>query len=264
MKQYGLLGFPLMHSFSGSYFNEKFRIEGIDAIYQNFSTPNLDLFPRLIENNPLLSGLNVTIPYKQAVISYLDSLDPEAEAIGAVNVIKINRDSNGKLHLTGYNSDLTGFRESIRPLIDNLRNSIKENSGGVLNANKTLKALILGTGGVSKAIEYGLEQLGIETMEVSRKPAPGLFTYNQLNEDIYKDYTIIVNATPLGTVPEIDTCPPIHYESLTPNHLLFDVVYNPEKTLFLKKGEQRGATIKNGLEMLHLQAEAAWKIWNQE
>jgi shikimate dehydrogenase len=263
MKQYGLLGFPLVHSFSCSYFTEKFRIEDIDATYQNFSTPNLNLFPRLIEDNLLLSGLNVTIPYKQAIISYLDSLDPEAESIGAVNVIKIIRDSNGKPHLTGYNSDLTGFRESIRPFIDNLHNRIKKN-GHELNANKTLKALILGTGGVSKAIKYGLEQLGIETMLVSRTPAPGLFTYNQLNEHTYKDYTIIVNATPLGTTPKIDTCPPIHYESITPDHLLFDVVYNPEKTLFLKKGERRGATIKNGLEMLHLQAETSWKIWNQE
>ena len=262
MKQYGLLGFPLMHSFSCSYFTEKFRIEDIDATYQNFSTPNLDFFFRLIEENPLLSGLNVTIPYKQAVIPYLDSLDSEAEAIGAVNVIKINRDNNGKPHLTGYNSDLIGFRESIRPFIENLRNRIKGKNGDAPNANKALKALILGTGGVSKAIEYGLEQLGVETMQVSRTPAPGLFTYNQLNEDIYKDYAIIVNATPLGTMPEIDICPPIHYESITQDHVLFDVVYNPEKTLFLKKGEQRGATIKNGLEMLQLQAEAAWKIWN--
>jgi len=264
MKQYGLLGFPLIHLFSCNYFTEKFKMEAIDALYQNFSTPNIDLFPRLINDNPLLYGLNVTIPYKQAVIPYLDSLDPEAEAIGAVNVIKINHDRNGKPHLTGYNSDLTGFRESIRPFIDNLRNRIKGKNGDELNANKTLKALILGTGGVSKAIEYGLEQLDIETMQVSRTQASGLFTYNQLNEDIYKDYAIIVNATPLGTMPEIDTCPPIHYESITPDHLLFDVVYNPDKTLFLKKGEQRGATIKNGLEMLHLQAEAAWKIWNQE
>lgn len=254
MRQYGLLGYPLSHSFSRAYFNEKFKKEGLDASYQNFAIPSIKELPRIISDNPQLVGLNVTIPYKQTVLSYMDSLDSEAEAIGAVNVIRIIRDENGSTRLIGYNSDIVGFRESIRPYVETIRN--KRVTGIVM------KALILGTGGVSKAIEYGLNQLGVETFFVSRNPSPGRLNYKRLNESNYNEYSIIVNATPLGMTPDIDTCPPLNYEFLGPDHLLFDAVYNPEKTLFLKKGEEQGATIKNGLEMLYLQADAAWKIWN--
>jgi shikimate dehydrogenase len=254
MKQYGLLGYPLSHSFSRAYFNEKFKVEGIDASYQNFAIPSIKELPRLISDNPQLVGLNVTIPYKQTVLSYLDCLDSEAEAIGAINVIRIKRNENGDTRLIGYNSDIVGFRESIRPYVETIRNKI--------DASIVIKALILGTGGVSKAIERGLKQLGVETIFVSRHPSPGRLDYYKLNERNYNEYSIIVNATPLGMIPDVDTCPPLIYESIGPDHLLFDAVYNPEKTLFLKKGEEQGATIKNGLEMLYLQADAAWKIWN--
>jgi shikimate dehydrogenase len=249
MKKYGLLGFPLSHSFSKGYFMEKFRKESIDAIYENFALPSITEFPSLIHSTPLLAGLNVTIPYKQAVMPYLDALTPEAEAIGAVNVIRMEHSSDGKAYLTGYNSDLVGFRESIRPLVS------------ALGAG-SLKALVLGTGGASKAILYALKQLGIETVLVSRKPAPGQITYDDLTAAHYKEFRILVNTTPLGMSPNVDTCPPIDYSQLGSKHLLFDAIYNPDKTLFLQKGETQGARIKNGLEMLHLQAEAAWEIWN--
>jgi len=167
--------------------------------------------------------------------------------------------------LYGCNTDLIGFRESIRPYVESIRNNIMAKSGDISkDTNRTIKALILGTGGVSKAIEYGLKQLSVETIFVSRTPSPGRLTYYQLNESNYNEYSIIVNATPLGMTPDVDTCPPIAYDAIGPDHLLFDAVYNPEKTLFLKKGEEQGATIKNGLEMLYLQAEAAWEIWNSE
>jgi len=241
MKKFGLLGFPLSHSFSKGYFMEKFRKESIDAVYENFALPSITEFPALILSAPLLAGLNVTIPYKQAVMPYLDALTPEAEAIGAVNV--------PETRLIGYNSDVIGFRESIRPLVS------------ALGAG-SLKALVLGTGGASKAILYALKQLGIETLLVSRKPAPGQITYDDLTAAHYKEFRMIVNTTPLGMSPNVATCPPLNYSLLGEGHLLFDAVYNPDKTLFLQKGQARGATIKNGLEMLHLQAEAAWEIWN--
>jgi len=247
MKKFGLLGFPLSHSFSKGYFMEKFRKESIDAVYENFALPSITEFPALILSAPLLAGLNVTIPYKQAVMPYLDALTPEAEAIGAVNVIRIER--LPETRLIGYNSDVIGFRESIRPLVS------------ALGAG-SLKALVLGTGGASKAILYALKQLGIETLLVSRKPAPGQITYDDLTAAHYKEFRMIVNTTPLGMSPNVDTCPPIDYAQLGSEHLLFDVVYNPDTTLFLQKGETQGARIKNGLEMLHLQAEAAWDIWN--
>ena len=247
MKKYGLLGYPLSHSFSKGYFTEKFRKESIDAVYENFALPSITEFPSLILSEPLLAGLNVTIPYKQAVIPYLDALTPEAEAIGAVNVIRVERSSETRL--IGYNSDVIGFRESICPLVL------------ALGAGP-LKALVLGTGGASKAILYALKQLGIETLLVSRKPAPGQITYDDLTAAHYKEFRMIVNTTPLGMSPNVDTCPPIDYAQLGSEHLLFDVVYNPDTTLFLQKGETQGARIKNGLEMLHLQAEAAWDIWN--
>jgi len=261
MRQYGLLGYPLSHSFSSGYFTEKFYSEGIFAVYENFPLPVIEQFPQLIKFKSQLVGLNVTIPYKQTIIPYLDELDPEAAEIGAVNVILIERIKNKKPRLVGYNSDIIGFRESIRPFVEALRIPNKKTPSENIS-NLPLKALILGTGGASKAINYGLNQLGVETLFVSRNPTPGQVTYQDLDKKYYEDYRIIVNTTPLGMYPQVETCPPIDYSALNSRHLLFDAVYNPEKTLFLKKGEERGATIKNGLEMLHLQAEAAWKIWN--
>jgi shikimate dehydrogenase len=261
MKTYGLLGYPLSHSFSQGYFTDKFSKEGVAAVYENFSLPDIALFPDLINSLPQLAGMNVTIPYKQAVMPYLDALDPEAQAIGAINVIRVERSGNARPRLVGFNSDLVGFRESIRPYIEKIRQERSAVSGLVVKA--PLKALILGTGGASKAIAYGLRQLGVETLFVSRTPEAGRITYADLNKTHYQDYPVIVNTTPLGMSPNIDTCPPLDYTSLGPDHLLFDAVYNPEKTVFLRKGEEQGATIKNGLEMLHLQAEAAWKIWSR-
>lgn len=247
MKQYGLLGYPLSHSFSKGYFTDKFRKENIDAVYENFALPSIEELPELIAYSPFLAGLNVTIPYKQAVIAYLDALDPLAEAVGAVNVVRILQEPEQRL--IGYNTDVVGFRESIRPLVEAM-------------AERSPRALVLGTGGASKAIVFGLKQLGVESVLVSRKPAPGLLSYEELTPGMYETFRIIVNTTPLGMSPKTDTCPPLDYDLLGPRHLLFDAVYNPEKTLFLQRGEARGSTVKNGLEMLHLQAEAAWNIWN--
>jgi shikimate dehydrogenase len=250
MKQYGLLGYPLSHSFSKGYFTEKFSKEGIDAVYNNFSIPSIEDFPELIKAHPDLVGLNVTIPYKQAVIPFLNELNFEAREMGAVNVIRVERDLAGAVRLVGYNSDLVGFRESIRPYIT------------AMGPGKW-KALVLGTGGASKAIVYGLKQLGVDVQSVSRTPGANCITYHDLTARHYRSYQIVVNTTPLGMSPHYETYPPLDYSSLDSGHLLFDAVYNPEKTLFLQKGEEQGATIKNGLEMLHLQAEAAWKIWTQ-
>lgn len=264
MRQYGLIGYPLSHSFSQEYFTEKFNREGIDAIYENFALPTIELFPDLISENAKLVGLNVTIPYKQKVIPYLDALDREAQAIGAVNVIRIERNENVKPRLIGFNSDFLGFLESIRPYVEAMRLSLKESASNLKESGESnvLKALILGTGGASKAIKYGLNQLGVETLFVSRTGGYGRITYQDLSSSIYEEYRIIVNTTPLGMFPAVAGYPPLNYQNIGPKHLLFDLVYNPEKTLFLQKGEEQGATIKNGLEMLHLQAIASWKIWN--
>lgn len=246
MQKYGLIGYPLRHSFSISYFNEKFKSEDIDAEYINFEIPAITELPKIITENPDLRGLNVTIPYKEQVISYLDELDKEAVAIGAVNVIKIIRQKgNYKLH--GYNSDVTGFTQSIEPLLENHHR----------------KALILGTGGASKAVYYGLKNLRVESKFVSRTPHAGMLTYSELTQEIINKYTVIINCTPLGMYPNVDSCPDIPYEYLTPNHLLYDLLYNPDITLFMKKGARQGATVKNGLEMLLLQAFASWEIWNK-
>jgi shikimate dehydrogenase len=263
MRQFGLLGYPLSHSFSRGYFTEKFRREDINAVYDNFALSSIEQFPGLIAENPQLEGLNVTIPYKQAVIQYLDAIDREAEVIGAVNTIRIEHSGSGKPRLIGYNSDLVGFRESIRPYVESLRNSMQIQLADKIVQTDRLKALILGTGGASRAIEYGLKQLEIETLFVSRTPDAGRITYENLARSYYEEYRIIVNTTPLGMYPNVNTCPPLDYNSIGNHHLLFDAVYNPEKTLFLEKGEKQGAVIKNGLEMLHLQAEASWNIWNR-
>lgn len=252
MKKYGLIGYPLSHSFSAEFFKEKFKRESIDSVYENHPISSIEEFPELIKSIPELEGLNVTIPYKQAVISYLDEMDSEAAAVGAVNVIKINH-RDGTVKLKGYNSDLYGFRESIRPYIL----KIKEITG-----KDKLKALILGTGGASKAVSYGLKQLGIEAVFVSRNKKNNVYTYEELTPEVIKGHNVIVNTTPLGMSPSVDTCPNINYKNIGIGHLLFDAVYNPEKTLFLKNGEAAGALIKNGLDMLHLQAMKAWEIWN--
>ena len=242
MDTYGLIGYPLGHSFSRKFFTEKFEKEGIDAQYLNFEIPSIEEFPNTIKNNPTLKGLNVTIPYKQQVMQYLDDISEEAKAIGAVNVVKV-----GKEGLTGYNSDVIGFVNSIKPLLKSHHK----------------KALILGTGGASKAIRYGLEEkLGIETLFVSRKAHEGIITYKDVTADMLQEYEVIVNCSPVGMFPHANECPSLPYEAMNAAHLLYDLVYNPEETLFMKKGAARGATVKNGLEMLHLQALASWDFWN--
>ena len=240
MKHFGLIGRTLGHSFSQRYFTEKFRQEGIDAEYHNYEIPDASGVSPLIESVPNLVWLNVTIPYKRDVIPLLSSLSDEARAIGAVNVIRI-RD------MRGFNTDVVGFRESLRPL---------------LQPHHT-RALVLGTGGASLAVKHGLHQLGIETQSVSRTRTRDTITYSDLDAEVMKSHTIIVNCTPLGTFPNVDECPDIPYHMLTPRHLLFDLVYNPAETLFLRCGREQGATVKNGYEMLLLQAEAAWRIWNE-
>ena len=240
MRSFGLIGRTLGHSFSQRYFTEKFRREGIDAQYRNYEMPDVSGVRPLIESVPDLCGLNVTIPYKRDVIPLLSSLSHEAHDIGAVNVVRI-RD------MRGFNTDVVGFRESLRPL---------------LQPHHT-RALVLGTGGASAAVKHGLHQLGIATQSVSRTPTVDTITYTDLDAEMMKRHTVIVNCTPLGTYPDTHACPDIPYHMLTPRHLLFDLVYNPSETLFLRRGREQGATITNGYQMLILQAEAAWKIWNE-
>ena len=246
MKKFGLIGYPLGHSFSKNFFNEKFHSEDIDAEYVNFEIPSISEFPTVLLTNPELIGLNVTIPYKEQIIPYLDELDADAAAIGAVNVIKIIR-QKGKTKLIGYNSDIIGFTQSIEPLLE----------------TQHKKALILGTGGSSKAIYHGLKKLGIDAKFVSRTPQDGMFTYEDLTPEVMDEYKVIVNCTPVGMYPRADEYPNIPYEYLTPNHLLYDLLYNPDTTLFMKKGADKGAVTKNGLEMLLLQAFASWDIWEK-
>lgn len=244
MRNFGLIGFPLIHSFSKRYFTEKFEREAIDARYDLFELKNLDEFPALIQQ-VVLNGLNVTIPYKEKVITYLDELDETAAQIGAVNVIRFIRNGN-VLKLKGYNSDAIGFEKSIAPVLNDFHHY----------------ALILGTGGASKAIDYVLKKLGLETLLVSRNLTTTGLTYSQLNQNILSKYTVIINATPVGTFPHSGECPDIPYEFLTSEHLLYDVVYNPSETLFLKNGKEHGAQTLNGEGMLIGQAIAAWEIWN--
>ncbi len=240
-KIYGLLGRNIGYSFSRGYFSEKFEKESLDCEYNNFDLPKIEDLKEVI-NNSNIKGLNVTIPYKEEVISYLDNLDPIAKEIGAVNVIKF--ENNQKL--TGYNSDYYGFTESLKPFL-----------------NKTIeKALILGTGGASKAIAYALEQLGIHYTFVSRNPDFNELSYEDLDKDSINSYKLIINCTPLGTHPNTENYPDIPYEYITKNHVLYDLIYNPDQTTFMKKGAQQGAKVSNGLQMLILQAEKAWEIWN--
>ncbi|WP_294722393.1 shikimate dehydrogenase family protein [Prevotella sp.] len=245
MDKYGLIGFPLGHSFSKSFFNEKFQNEGIDAEYINFEIKGIDELPEVLATNPELRGLNVTIPYKEKVLSFLDYISVEARAIGAVNVIRVDHKGDDVL-LKGYNSDVIGFTKSIEPLLETFHR----------------KALILGTGGASKAINYGLKSLGLETVLVSRYERPGTIQYKDITPDVVKEYNVIVNCTPSGMFPHYDECPDLPYEALDNHNLLYDLIYNPDETLFMKKGRERGAQTKNGLEMLLLQAFASWDFWN--
>ncbi len=246
MKTYGLIGFPLTHSFSKKYFTEKFEKESIaDVVFHNFPLAAISEFPQLLKSNRTLQGLNVTIPYKEKVLKYINQLSEEVKETGAANCIKI-----GKEGLFAYNTDIVGFRDSF----------LKKLKPG----NK--KALILGSGGSSKAVQYVMDKQGIDFLVVSRAMGnkPGFIHYNQLSKEMLNDFTVIINCTPLGMSPDESSFPDIPYSGLTPNHYLFDLVYNPAKTQFLKKGEENGAVIENGYEMLTLQAEASWKIWNEE
>lgn len=247
MQKYGLIGYPLGHSFSKNYFNQKFGCEKINAQYVNFEIPTIKDLKTVLKENPDLNGLNVTIPYKEQVIPYLDELDEDARLIGAVNVIKFSKGMFGKIKLKGYNSDIIGFKQSIEPLLTETHR----------------KALILGTGGASKAVFQGLKQLGVGATYVSRKPKEHCITYEEITPKVMEQYTVIINTTPLGMYPNIDACPEIPYHLLTPDHLLYDLLYNPDETLFMKKGLEKGAVVKNGLEMLLLQAFAAWQIWQR-
>lgn len=243
---YGLIGKPLGHSFSRQNFKKKFREEHIDADYRNYELDSAAQIVDMVKNNPSIRGLNVTIPYKQDVMQYLDYVDPTAQAIGAVNVVKVIRDDQGNVRLEGYNSDIIGFRDSLVPMLP----------------EEPVKALILGTGGASKAIKHALESLGIEYRFVSRNPGFDNLGYYELSPSIMETHRLIINCTPVGMHPKVDECPEIPYSYLDSSHILFDVVYNPLETLFMKKGKDAGAATKNGLEMLKIQAEEAWKIWN--
>ncbi|KXB84834.1 putative shikimate dehydrogenase [Prevotella sp. DNF00663] len=246
MDKYGLIGYPLGHSFSVGFFNEKFENENINAEYINFEIPNIESLPEIITSNPELKGFNVTIPYKQKVMRYLDYISPEAKEIGAVNVVKIDHKGKDTI-LKGYNSDVTGFTKSIEPLLEAFHK----------------KALILGTGGASKAIEYGLKLLNIETQLVSRTRKPGIIQYEDITPDMIQEYNVVINCTPCGMYPKADECPELPYEAMNTRTLLYDLIYNPDETLFMKRGLEYGATVKNGLEMLLLQAFASWDFWNE-
>lgn len=248
MDTYGLIGFPLKHSFSSKFFTEKFAKENIDAEYLNFEIEDILQVREVVIFNQHLRGFNVTIPYKEQIIPFLDEITPEAQKVGAVNTVKVERTYANMYfyRLVGYNTDYIGFKTSIQPLI---QPGIHE------------KALILGTGGASKAVRQALEDMDIGWRYVSRTPAENRLTYDELSPEILSEYKIVVNTSPVGTFPDIRESPDIPYELLTPRHLLYDLVYNPSETLFLKKGRQQGATVKNGAEMLELQALAAWEIW---
>lgn len=248
MKLFGLIGYPLTHSFSRKFFIEKFKREGItECTYENFEIKSITDFPALLSSYPELRGINITIPYKEDIKRYLQGMDPSAEKVGAVNVVRIQTD--GKL--IGYNSDYYGFRMSLEKWL-----------GSKL---KNIQSLIFGSGGASKAVRVVLEDCNIPYKTVSRDETKGDYIYFELFEDpgILKDFQLIVNTTPVGMYPNVNEAPHIPYDLLNSDFYLYDLIYNPEETLFLKKGEDRGAQIKNGMEMLILQAERSWEIWNQ-
>ena len=248
MDKYGLIGYPLGHSFSISYYNQKFADEGINAKYENFEIMSIDQLQEILDTNTTLRGLNVTIPYKEKVIEFLDSITPEAQAIGAVNVIRVIHEGKN-IKLKGYNSDVIGFTQSIEPMLDKKWHK---------------KALILGTGGASKAINYGLKSLGLETVFVSRYQRPGTIQYETITPEVVKEYNVIINCTPVGMYPHSEECPPLPYEAMDYHTILYDLIYNPDETLFMRKGREQGAEVKNGLEMLLLQAFASWEFWHEK
>jgi shikimate dehydrogenase len=241
MQRYGLIGYPLKNSFSANYFNQKFAEQGLDSVYQNFILEDIEEFPNLINNYPDLNGLNITIPYKQVIIPFLNHLDVVAQKVGAVNTIKFTQNE-----LVGYNTDVFGFEKSILPLLKPWHQS----------------ALVLGTGGASKAVLYVLNKLGIKYTQVSRNPEAGLL-YEKLDKSFMRSHQIIINCTPLGMFPAVNDCPPIPYQYITNLHLVYDLIYLPAETVFLKQAREIGAFTKNGLQMLELQAEKAWQIWHE-
>ena len=245
-EKYGLIGYPLGHSFSRQYHNERFERENIAAVYDNYELPDISLLPELVARETALRGLNVTIPYKQSVMTYLDAVDSVAQRVGAVNVIKIERDNN-RVRMVGYNSDYTGFRNSLVPLLQPHHR----------------RALVLGTGGASKAVCAALHDLNIATTSVSRTPGEGKISYEELSPEVMEAHTLIVNATPLGMYPRVTDCAPIPYTHITPRHLCYDVVYNPQQTAFMQRCALQGAIVCNGLQMLYGQADAAWEIWKR-
>lgn len=241
MAKFGLIGKNIDYSFSRKYFSEKFEKEGLPHSYENFDLSSLAQFPEILKKNPDLKGLNVTIPYKERIMAYLDALDAEAEKIGAVNTIKISEGGR----LIGYNTDHFGFAQALMPYLP-LRSD---------------NALILGTGGASKAVAFALRQLGFNFHFVSRNPTSGQWAYAHLDGEIVQAHSLIVNSTPLGTAPHTSRFPSIPYELIGAHHLLFDLIYNPAESEFLRRGKERGAKTTNGLQMLVLQAEKAWEIW---
>lgn len=243
MRLFGLIGFPLSHSFSKGFFTDKFEKEGITGCrYENFPIEDISRFPLLWKEHPQLEGLNVTIPYKQAVIPFLDDFSEAAQEIGAVNCVQLRNN-----RLKGHNTDVIGFKRSLEPL---------------LKPHHT-KALILGAGGAAKAVKFALKQLGISYTEVSRKYFDGTIAYEAIDEAVMQSHPLIINTTPLGMYPNVAEAPPVPYHFINEDHLLYDLIYNPAETLFMQNGAARGAAVKNGHEMLILQAEASWEIWNE-
>jgi shikimate dehydrogenase len=269
MKQLGLIGFPLSHSFSKRYFTEKFEKEGLanDWHYELFSIEKVDKFPDILRGYPNLVGMNVTIPHKENIMPFMDELDETAQAVGAVNCIKITY-PDGKPHLKGFNTDYYGFQKSLLGLLA-IEDKDAELSSPVCYAHEfyddpslSIKALILGTGGAAKAVAYALKNLNIPYKYVSRKAFENGLTYDDLTEELVSEYRLLVNTTPLGMSPNTEGFPKIPYKGVGNQHFMYDLVYNPEITAFLKQGLERGAKAKSGLDMLYFQAEKGWEIWN--
>jgi shikimate dehydrogenase len=248
MRKFGLIGYPLGHSFSKKYFTQKFSEENIsDCSYENFPLESLDKFHDLLMENPDLCGLNVTIPYKTEILKFVDYKDIMIDEIGAVNVLKIGRD-RGKIRISGYNSDITGIRDSILPFkTENVRN-----------------AMILGSGGSARAVAWTLDDMGINHSIISRSRKRGTIAYSDITREMIKGVQLIINTTPLGMYPGVETRPELNYNFLDESHILFDLVYNPEMTLFLRSGQERGCKIITGLKMLYSQADRSWEIWNDD
>lgn len=245
MRYFGLIGYPLSHSFSKAYFNHKFEQEGIPAQYENYPIPSIEEFPVLLRQHPSIEGINVTIPYKEAVVPYLHRVSDVVSKTGACNCIRIR---NGQLE--GFNTDVLGFEKSLLKSLHPMHD----------------RALVLGTGGASKAVQFVLDKLHIPYTVISRRtdPAAGILNYDELTAELQQSAHLWINTTPLGMHPDTDSCPPVDYEQLGPSHYLYDLVYNPAETLFLKKGKERGAITENGHDMLLIQAEEGWKIWNAD